>query len=634
MLFEVLLPTLSSAALIVVFVLLLKAQRPNIQSFFQKLMVFLYIGLGVFFLIKLAQPGPDYPFYVSWAKAFANKDIFQIYSVVLSPAHVPLTQWSFGPGLVYSISSLFAEDFMLGGIRMGIIFAIVAWYFFSALLYRISNKNVLLTILGIGGAFMGTHLGYYSLFHASESLSYMCLSVIAYWLFSRNNWKWYDSLLFGVMSSLLLITRVQLALYLVPAYILLLYKLSEKSPKWRIRLHTIRNMVMAIAPLMIAFIQIGYSNYWMTGSVFKSAYMFGNTNFSSVDLMHPLFLTVLFHSWHGLLSYHPLYLFGIVAIVFLIVLKPRLERAFFWGLLLVILLHLYLQASWYTWWLGTFTFGQRGMGIAALVLIPSIIYLLSNKPQKPLIYPGLLFIGVSSLWSFLLWQNAGAQFYKFKALISSQAEQLGILVTSDFLGAVLIISAGLAITLRGISKPERPVYIVAVLIVAIGYQCLSNDFIYSDLNPMEGTSFLLSLLKSLLLGLIPFTIYGLYKKGRPFTDRVFNGAFTKKIELISTVSFFCLFVGISAIFFIFASATDAAIKEEQWKNHEFEYKAEVYLPEVKACYREYLSVPGFQKEKERLRNYIEYVERHQIFRIHDGVINKSSQAEMEKTPDS
>lgn len=634
MLLKVLLPTVSSAALIFVFVLLLKAQRPNILSFFQKLIVFLFLGLGIFFLIRLAQPGPDYPFYVSWAKAFANKDIFQIFSVVLSPAHVPLTQWSFGPGLVYSISSLFTEDFMLGGIRMGSIFAIVAWYFFSALIYRISNKNVLLTILGIGSALMGTHLGYYSLFHASESLSYMCLSVIAYWLFSRDNWKWYDSLLFGVMSSLLLITRVQLALYLVPAYILLLYKLSEKSPKWRIRLHTIRNMMIAIAPLMIAFIQIGYSNYWMTGSVFESAYMFGNTDFSSVDLLHPHFLTVLFHSWHGLLSYHPLYLFGIVAIIFLIIIRPRLERAFFCGLLLVILLHLYLQASWYTWWLGTLTFGQRGMGISAIVLIPSIIYLLSKTPQKPLIYPSLVIMGVSCYWSYLLWQNAGTQFYTFKDLILSQEKQLAILVTSDFIGAALIISAGLAITLRGISKPERPIYIGAVLIVAIIYQCLSNDYIYRNINPMEETSLLLSLLKSLLLGLIPFTIYGLLKMGTPFTDRVLNGVFTKKIELISTISFFGLFVCISAIFFNFVSATDSAIKEEKWKNHEFEYMANVYLPEVKACYREYLSVSGFQKEKERLRKYIEYLERHQIFRIHGGVINKRSQAEMEKTPDS
>jgi hypothetical protein len=42
----------------------------------------------------------------------------------------------------------------------------------------------------------------------------------------------------------------------------------------------------------------------------------------------------------------------------------------------------YLQAAWYAWWLGTLTFGMRGLSIAAVVLIPAIVRFMREREGR------------------------------------------------------------------------------------------------------------------------------------------------------------------------------------------------------------------------------------------------------------
>lgn len=96
-----------------------------------------------------------------------------------------------------------------------------------------------------------------------------------------------------------------------------MFFLVLKTRETRSYVKTFIILTSSLLPIAIGFIQVGMVNHWMTGDFFSSTYYFGNEEFKSVDFAHPEFLAVLFHSWHGLLTYHPLYALGFIALVLL-----------------------------------------------------------------------------------------------------------------------------------------------------------------------------------------------------------------------------------------------------------------------------------------------------------------------------
>jgi len=56
-------------------------------------------------LLTGAHGGPDFGHSSEWAWVFRSGDIAYIRGDVLSPSRVPLSQWSFGPGLILAAVS-------------------------------------------------------------------------------------------------------------------------------------------------------------------------------------------------------------------------------------------------------------------------------------------------------------------------------------------------------------------------------------------------------------------------------------------------------------------------------------------------------------------------------------------------
>jgi hypothetical protein len=327
------------------------------------------------------------PFYLEWAQAFGRLDtkVFLATGHTLSPMGVPLTQWSHGPGLMLSVFAAISGQFIqpdAAALWIGRGLLVIFWWAMFTLLRQAAYMDVQWTVYGVLVGILGTHLGFYSRSFSSETLSQTFLAVMAVWVLLRKRWRILDTLVVGCLASFLVITRLQLAIYAVPLFGVMYYHIwkakGEQSP-WM----TVLLVAMPLIPLFTGLAQVGLANRWMTGNFLRSPYSFGAGTFRSLDFAHPELAAVLFHPWHGLLSYHPLYLLGFIALVLLIFQsRSRVERLFYIGYVFVIVAHVYLQAAWYAWWLGSLTFGMRGLSIAAVVLVPATVRFMREREGR------------------------------------------------------------------------------------------------------------------------------------------------------------------------------------------------------------------------------------------------------------
>ncbi len=337
------------------------------------------LGLGCLLtaaLFAVGRAGPDFDHYLDWSRAFSRGDIFQLRSAILSPNNVPLTQWSHGTGLILALpQALTGQKFGPGpsAIAVGWLAGLVFWWAMGRLLFRAAGGDVPLALFGLGAAFVGTHAGFYSHTYGSESIGYALAGVLALSLFPIGRWRIRESLVGGAAAALLIIVRPNLAIFALPAAAVLAARaLGARRPAGQ------TTAIVAIAWLigtsLVGFLEVGLVNRWMTGDYLHPPYVYGGDGFHSVELASPQFLAVLLHPWHGLLAYHPVYAIGMAATIYLILLPgPGWERLGWVVLGVLVLAQLYLQASWYVWWLGTGTFGQRGMSITAVLLVPALV---------------------------------------------------------------------------------------------------------------------------------------------------------------------------------------------------------------------------------------------------------------------
>ncbi|MFQ5717254.1 MAG: hypothetical protein ACE5GQ_09160, partial [Nitrospinales bacterium] len=265
----------------------------------------------LFALLLLASVyfGPDFVKYLDWARAARSGNIFELRGDMGSPMGVPFSQWSPGPGMFFSLAKR-----VLGGLvddiqaayLMGWLGSLVFWWALFKILNRVAEGRLALTCFGLGAAFLGTHAGIYSLNIASESSAYPFGAVLALWLIAPRKWGLRDLLLAGTAAAMLVSIRSQLAIYAAPALaaigFLTLRKwadepLAGKIGKW----------TLLVTPTAASVMQAALTNRWMTGSFFHPAHDFGSGSFKSVDWSNPEILATLFHPWHGLLIYNPLY---------------------------------------------------------------------------------------------------------------------------------------------------------------------------------------------------------------------------------------------------------------------------------------------------------------------------------------
>jgi hypothetical protein len=188
---------------------------------------------------------------------------------------------------------------------------------------------------------------------------------------------------------------------------------------------------------------------------------------------------VLLHPWHGLLVYHPLYALGVAAAIWRIWRPVSAAERALWGVVLIALAaHVYLQASWFAWWLGTDTFGSRGLSVASVILVPALLRVLAGSGRAARVVGREAMVvaaAVCALWSYLLLlggpspRYATTQFYTWGALLEGQARTLAHLASPSM---VLFQGAGVlpaAVTLPSSSAPRHHVLVRAASVMLGGF---------------------------------------------------------------------------------------------------------------------------------------------------------------------
>src|SRR4051812_6263165 len=214
----------------------------------------------------------------------------------------------------------------------------------------------------------------------------------------------------------------------------------------------------------------------MTGAAWQPRYLVGASCFTSMGRLHPEFSSVLAHSWPGLLAAHRLYC--VASIPLLVPIWSHPANRLPWGTSLVArAMHLWLQSAWFAWWLGTSTFGMRGLAPAAVPLMAALAATLHRNRRlwTPIVV-------VACLWSFTLMLDGPTQYATWRELLRAQRwalASMGVaIVATPFLGSTrfaagvlsLLVAAYLAsrlVQLTGNAHTMAMVIIAAALLVAL-----------------------------------------------------------------------------------------------------------------------------------------------------------------------
>ncbi|MGH2621029.1 MAG: hypothetical protein ACRDHG_10735 [Anaerolineales bacterium] len=558
-------------------------------------------------LLALARNGPDFAQYLDWGQAFASGDIFEIQGSVLSPGNVPLTQWAHGTGLVLSLPQvLTGQRFSssVSAIFAGWVAGLVFWWAMHRLLSRAAGGSVPLTLFGIGAAFLGTHAGFYSHTHGSESIGYALGAVLALSLLPSARWRLSDALAGGAAATLLIGVRPNLAIYVLPATILLGARAIAARRIVDKRTAAI-GLGWVILTTTVAILQTVWVNYRMTGELLGSPYLFAGNGFRSIDLANPQFLAVLAHPWHGLVAYHPLYAVGAAALVTLAFSpRPLRERVAWIGLGLLILIQLYVQASWYVWWLGIWTFGQRGMSITAIILVPALVKVIRDLPfasGKRRNLWILLTLG-ACLWSYLLMLQGETSFHTYAQLTDAQAGLLDWLTSPGTLATHV---GGIALTgviVRRLIQRNQVERAGRLTLWAAGL-LLILSLTYLGFRVAVGSSERVVLFGLVALALTAgsFSVLAISQRGaneRVDLHHELPGAAGIAAGMVG------LFMVTTGLFARLALQTQVRIAADTPPTRVMLCSSRVRWDKVRESYEEYLQVPGFAIQKAGLRAFL------------------------------
>jgi hypothetical protein len=518
-------------------------------------------------LFAVSTEGPDFGHYIDWAGAALDRDIFDLRGDILSPAGVPFTLWSFEPGLLFALGmratsrvlSSTEAAYLTGWSAAMVFWGAAVVVFRKQIEGQRIHDTVATLITVLAATFIGTHAGFYSHSYATEVFG---LSLVAaLWAFSvwRRPWLALDALVAGVLIGLLFLVRPYLIVYALPP-VCIGMSVERGSLDVREPGRPVRILLLAL-PILVAASQYLLVNRWMTGSAWQPPYVFGGSGFTSMDLLHPEFAAVLAHSWHGLLAYHPLYGVAFIALLVRLWSDPR-DRVLWGTSLVAVVMHLWLQSAWFAWWLGTSTFGMRGLAPAAVPLMAALAATLHRNPRlwTPIVV-------VACLWSFTLMLDGPTQYATWRELLRAQRwalASMGVaIVATPFLGSTrfaagvlsLLVAAYLAsrlVQLTGNAHTMAMVFIAAALLVA-------------------------------LLGVM---------------RRVSAAAILAIAALI-------VFIGQGVLFARLAITTERHVVSGAAPPREFRYRSAAPVDELRDTYREYLSIGGFEPKKAQLRHFLD-----------------------------
>ncbi len=378
-------------------------------------------------LLVVSGGGPDFGRYEEWARVAAAHDFASVKTFTVSPLGVPVNMWAHGTGFVFASGHLLLSvlvDQRSSALVTGWLASLVVWSALLRVLWIVASGSRSLVLFGAGVAFVGTHAGYYSHTHASESLGMAGVFALTWLVFEAEEPHVSHFALAGVLAALLITIRSYLGLYAAAPLIVLTVRdwARHRSPA------RVGGAAFVVAvPVAVSMAQIAFVNRWMTGSLLRSPYTFGDQAFRSVDLTNPEILAVLIHPWHGWLVYHPLTILGFTALAYMAVRGASREERLFWiSSGLVIAAHLYIQASYVVWWLGQRTFGSRGMAPSSIILVAALIMALAalRREHRQVYYFGVWGATAASIWSFLLLMKGWTNYYEYRSVLIGQVQTI------------------------------------------------------------------------------------------------------------------------------------------------------------------------------------------------------------------
>jgi hypothetical protein len=576
----------------------------------------------VLFLILFraaAVAGPDFDHYLHWERAFRTLDTgaFLSEGQTLSPMGVPLSQWSHGPGLIYALCPAVCDTLMSANrqaLWIGWAFTVIFWWAMAQLLRRAAYGDMHWTVYGILVAIAGTHAGFYSRSYASETFSQTILGVMVLWTVTRKDWRVLDTLLVGCLAALLTYNRSQLAIYALPPLVGMTYQIW-RARSTRSASRTALLLGLPLVPLLIGLAQVGLTNRWMTGSVLGSPYSFGNAAFRSLNLARPELAAVLFHPLHGWLSTHPLYLVAFAALV-LLALRARstAERLFYAGYAIVIVVHIYLQAAWYVWWLGLQTFGMRGLGVSAVVLVPALIRVMRDREVAGKSYNiwGILTLA-ACLWSAPLFAASlteEVQFFSYAEMLHFYATSLRPATPPLAVLVLALIATVWVARLRSSSfrdqLAKRPLLTVSLLV-------LCPTTVYALLRSAlrwyaPGWGMDRGLADTLALISIPLCValMALFLSAPNARDKAqtTESARAGGVETIIAVGLILALLGTAVVYARLAVHVESQIAGRVFPVSGVQYVAATHVDEVEQSFFEYSDIPGFEAKKAALKDYM------------------------------
>lgn len=552
--------------------------------------------------------GADFARYAQWPKAFATSDILTIPSKVLSPVGVPMTHWSHAPGLITDALSRLLS--VLPAVQISLhtsawLAAIAFWWAMIGLLRLATNRDPLLFVLALSAAFIGTHAGFYSIFHSSEIFALSTLAVSVFWALTAPPERVRDSLLVGIVTGLLLIVRVNLIMYVVlPLAIraIIVWRGNES----RLNKATFLHALAIAAPVVVYGVQLMLFNYWATGIPSRSPYVYGDSGFKSVDFAHPMFGTMLFHSWHGLVAYHPLFLLGPIALVALVMSRalPIAERALAGYALFAMFAQFYVQASWWCWWNGTGTYGNRTLAVAGVVLIVALarwLYLLTQRGtrlSRVVACVVLSAVACSCVWSFLLYIQGHSNHVTWRDLLREQGRLLAAQSVFVPLLVAALMSLGFGVGTFRRLRMRAILAAFAAFVATVAAQGLLAALV-RDWTMRWGVANWTT--PSLgVVSAVVFVVVAYLVTDRQSVPNPLRGART-----VVAVVLVGVFVMGTWSFSRLALATRKVIATGAANPRKYHYRAAMVIDDLTGCIPEYDRVQGFTAQKAAFRHFID-----------------------------
>jgi hypothetical protein len=335
-------------------------------------------------------------------------------------------------------------------------------------------------------------------------------------------------------------------------------------------------------------------NRWMTGSMFLSPYVFGDAEFKSVDLLHPHPFAVLFHPWHGLLSYHPFLLVPLLLLggSVISVLRGRSGKSGFLApaVFVAFCAQLWIQSAWYCWWLGTDTFGMRAFAPAVVpVLIgaaPLFEKALQRSPSRGVFSISTItgFLLLATAWSGLLLTQGPTNFTALSTLFLGQAYWIWALLNAPSTYIAAVVAVGLTWLVFGkcgstvASPSESPARFAMTVVLFV---------LLRSVLAQEGALALGALLASAAL------LAAALKRCESWNQPKLWQGLVRVSGFLLAGAWICA----QAVFIRLAIQVENQLRV----NPDGET---FHVQEVFDSYREYLEVRGFEGEKRALANFL------------------------------